>query len=208
MTTPKRWRGQTMRDRSADRRVQLLDVGERLLGAGGSGAVGMRAVCREAGLSPRYFYENFDTREELLVAVYNRVEDRLMNHITGDGAAALTPRDVLERCADFFEEDPRRARILLREPLADDTLRKHSVSRTPAFVRALIPVVAPHLPAAGSRDPDHLEILSTALSGALVALYLEWADGRLNVDRETIAGAAVGIVAALVSAPLDGDSAG
>lgn len=191
-----------MRDRSADRRVQLLDVGERLLGGGGSTAVGLRAVCREAGLSPRYFYESFDSREDLLVAVYNRVEDRLMNYIVdGAGAEPLTPRDVLERCAEFFEEDPRRARILLREPLADDTLRKHSVSRTPAFIRALVPLVGPHLSSAVPRDPEQMEILSTALGGALVALYLEWADGRLNVGRETVAEAAVNVVTALVGMP-------
>ncbi|SRX80945.1 TetR family transcriptional regulator [Conexibacter woesei DSM] [Mycolicibacterium parafortuitum] len=191
-----------MRDRSADRRVQLLDVGERLLGTDGSAAVGMRAVCREAGLSPRYFYESFDSREALLVAVYNRVEDRLMNHIAdGGGAQPLTPRDVLERCANFFEEDPRRARILLREPLADDTLRKHSASRTPAFIRALIPLVGPELRDAVPRDAEQMEILSTVLGGALVALYLEWADGRLNVGRETVADAAAHVVSALVAMP-------
>lgn len=198
-----------MRDRSAERRMQLLDAGEQLLGAHGSAAVGMRAVCREANLSLRYFYESFDTREELLVAVYNRVEERLMNHITGGGSPApLTPRDILERCADFFEEDPRRARILLREPLADDTLRKHSVSRSPAFIQALIPVVGPHLPVTVGRDPAGLEVLSTVLGGALVALYLEWADGRLNVTREAVAEAAVRVVTALAGTTMPSDSGG
>lgn len=201
MASAKVWRGQTLRDRTADRRVALLDVGRKLLGSGGSAAVTMRAVCRDAQLSPRYFYESFDSREDLLIAVYNQVEELLLAHIAaaaGDrGDGQVTLREVLESCANFFEEDPQRARILLREPLADDTLHKHSASRTPAFVTALIPVLGSQLHDVLSGDVDRIQILSTALGGALVALYLDWADGRLNVSRDTIADAAVGIVTAM-----------
>lgn len=205
VTTARRWRGQTLRDRSADRRAQLLNVAEELLGSRGSAAVTMRAVCREAQLSPRYFYESFDSREQLLVAVYNRVEERLVHHIIGRGSAEpATTRTVLESCAEFFEEDPARARILLREPLADDTLHKHSASRTPSFITALIPVLGPDVQQLLARDPQQIAILSTVLGGALVALYLDWADGRLNVSRDAVADAAVDVVTALVGAAFAG----
>lgn len=198
MASAKVWRGQTLRDRSADRRATLLDVGRKLLGSGGSGAVTMRAVCRDAQLSPRYFYESFASREDLLIAVYDQVEERLLAHImAGRAGGPTTLRDVLESCADFFEADPQRARILLREPLGDDTLRQHSVRRTPAFVTALIPVLGVQLGDLLADDPERIQILSTALGGALVALYLDWADGRLDVSRDTIADAAVDIVTAM-----------
>jgi len=195
------WRGQTQRDRSAERRAQLLEVGERLLGSGGSAALTMRAACREAQLSPRYFYESFDTREDLLVAVYNRVEDKLIAFIVGQSSnGPATTRDVLESCANFFEQDPRRARILLREPLADDTLRKHSASRSPSFITALIPVLGPEVRDLMSRAPERIELTSTVMGGALVALYLDWADGRLHLSREAIADAAVAVVEGLIDA--------
>lgn len=198
MASSKVWRGQTLRDRTADRRATLLDVGRKLLGSGGSAALTMRAVCRDAQLSPRYFYESFDSREDLLIAVYNQVEELLLAHIMGRRTPEpITLREVLESCANFFEEDPQRARILLREPLGDDTLRKHSASRTPAFVMALIPVLGPQLNDLLSGDAARIQILSTALGGALVALYLDWADGRLAVSRDTIADAAVDIVTAM-----------
>ncbi|NKY61057.1 TetR/AcrR family transcriptional regulator, partial [Nocardia flavorosea] len=41
---------------------------------------------------------------------------------------------------------------------------------------------------------------ATALSGALVSLYLEWVDGDLEADRDRIIDAAVDIVFALVKA--------
>ncbi len=50
-------------------------------------------------------------------------------------------------------------------------------------------------------DPARIQILSTALGGALVALYLDWADGRLNVSREAISTAAVDVVTALTGFP-------
>lgn len=201
MAPTKLWRGQTLRDRTAERRATLIEVGADLLGSAGAGAVTMRAVCREAQLSPRYFYESFDTREDLLVAAYNQVEERLLAHIVNHPVTSI--RDVLESCADFFEEDPGRARVLLREPLADDTLHKHSANRTPAFVMALIPVLGPRLQELLTGDPARVQILSTALGGALVALYLDWADGRLNVSRTAISDAAVGIVSALTGFPAE-----
>ena len=81
MNSPKLWRGQTLQDRSSDRREQILVVGEQLLGSGGVAAVTMRAVTRQANLSPRYFYETFDSREDLVIAVYDRGQPGIERHL-------------------------------------------------------------------------------------------------------------------------------
>ncbi|MFC8043014.1 TetR/AcrR family transcriptional regulator [Nocardia sp. NPDC057353] len=200
MSPPKLWRGQTLDDRTAERRELLLGVGHELLGTAGAAAVTMRAVARTANLSPRYFYESFESVEALLRAVYDRTEDGLRERLTGipaDGGTAAVLRRAFERCGDYFEEDPRRARILLREPLADPTLRAHSLTRAPLFLRALAPALptGAELPAGDTG----LAVTATALTGALVALYLEWADGRLPLDREELALAAVRTTLALTA---------
>ncbi|WP_434090437.1 TetR family transcriptional regulator [Nocardia beijingensis] len=41
-----------------------------LIGESGAAGVTMRGVCRRAGLTTRYFYENFATRDELLDLLY------------------------------------------------------------------------------------------------------------------------------------------
>ncbi|MEV5834460.1 TetR/AcrR family transcriptional regulator [Nocardia sp. NPDC052112] len=201
MNAPKLWRGQTLRDRSDERREQLLDVGLELLGTGGTAAVTMRAVTRQANLSPRYFYESFDSREALITAVYDRVESGLRDHVIAVAPAAdprAAIRSALQTCADFFAEDPRRARVLLREPLADDTLRWHATVRTPAAIRAFAAILG----AAGtdlfSSSDENLAVLGTALAGALTALYLDWTDGRLKIDRDRFVDTAAGIVASLL----------
>lgn len=200
MSAPKLWRGRTLDDRSAERREQLVDVGFDLLGSDGSSAVTMRAVTRLANLSPRYFYESFEDRRALIVAVYDRVESELrtrLDLIGSDNDPHITVRSALEVCAAYFEEDPRRARVLLREPLTDDTLREHSAGRLPLFLRAVAPTLGD---AIGTLLPDSEEALAisaTALSGALVALYVDWVDGRLPVPRDRLVETATGIVLAL-----------
>ncbi|WP_280503026.1 TetR/AcrR family transcriptional regulator [Nocardia farcinica] len=203
MSSPKLWRGQTLQDRSTDRREQFLMVGQRILGSKGVAAVTMRAVVRDADLSPRYFYETFSTREDLITAVYDRVEAELIKRLQAVDLTAGLPeaiRSVFEICADYFDEDPGRARILLREPQGDDTLRRHSADRVPTFLRAVMPILGAHAGDLLPTSDKQLAIAATALSGALVSLYLDWIDGILAVEREEVAAAAVDIVFALSTA--------
>ena len=79
MGSPKLWRGQTLDDRSSTRREEILAAAYSLLGDAGAQAVTMRAVIRETNLSPRYFYESFASRDELVTAVYDRVEAQMFD---------------------------------------------------------------------------------------------------------------------------------
>jgi AcrR family transcriptional regulator len=205
VSAPKLWRGQTLQDRSDERREQLLDCAFDLLGTAGAGAVTMRAVTRQANLSPRYFYESFDSRESLVAAVYDRVEGELRQRLSAitpgtDPQAAI--RAALEACADFFEEDPRRARVLLREPLADDMLRQHITERTPEAVRAVAPLLGSGAEALFASSDAALATIGTALAGALTAVYLEWTDAHLTIDRDRLVDVSVGIVTALLGVGL------
>ncbi len=191
-----------MDDRSAERRRQLLDVCLDLLGTGGAASVTLRAVCRAAKLSPRYFYESFANREELLIATYDDVEEGLLKRllVADEGRQRRSITSVLEICALYFEEDPRRARILLREPMSDETLRVHQSSRSPVFIRSLIPALEGTAKRLAPRSSEELEVLAAALSGALIFLYLEWLDGRLSIGRDALADNASEIVTAIARA--------
>ena len=61
--------GVSAEDRRAERRRKLLDAGRRLWGESGISEVTVRGVCTASGLTPRYFYEQFENRETLLVAI-------------------------------------------------------------------------------------------------------------------------------------------
>ncbi|MFW0793023.1 TetR/AcrR family transcriptional regulator [Gordonia sp. CPCC 205515] len=202
MTTPKLWRGQTLSDRATARREEFVAVAEDMLGEQGAAAVTMRAVVRTANLSPRYFYESFASREELLRAVYDRAEAAMIDRLATIDTSTDTRTTILtalEELRDFFTEDPRRARILLREPLADDVLREHSSAQVPIFTALMAPLLANAAPTPG--EEAAWAITSTALSGALVALYLDYIDDRLAVAPDRLVDSAVDLVFAICGLP-------
>ena len=83
-----RWSGVPLQDRQALRRDELIAAGVALLGGPGGPALTVRAVCRAAGLTERYFYESFTDRDEYVAAVYDDV-----------CAAAMTTLMSRETCA-------------------------------------------------------------------------------------------------------------
>ncbi|WP_433663408.1 TetR/AcrR family transcriptional regulator [Nocardia sp. CA-128927] len=203
-STDNTWRGSTMAARSAERRDQLVRAGFELLGAEGAAATTMRAVCRTAGLSLRYFYESFPDREALLVEVYDQVAHGLLEAVTTRLAAA--PADETARihaafdaAALYFEDDPRRGRIMFRETLADDTLRSHGSAALPNFVLLVAAQLSPER--AADLTPDHLTMPISALSGALVSLFLDWLSGRIPASRPEIVTYATSLTTAILTTP-------
>lgn len=62
-------RGQTLSERRAQRRQALLDAALELFGTRGFSASSVEEICRTAYVSTRNFYEEFENREALLVAL-------------------------------------------------------------------------------------------------------------------------------------------
>ncbi|MEU0506134.1 TetR/AcrR family transcriptional regulator [Nocardia sp. NPDC005998] len=185
------WRGSTMASRSAERRQQLVRAGYALLGGEGAAATTMRAVCREAGLSLRYFYENFPDREALLVEVYDQTAHGLLDAVTTrlrDAPADETARAraAFDAAAQYFQDDPRRGRIMFRETLADDTLRAHGADALPAFVTLVATQLAPEQAARFAAASGRIPRPVSAISGALLALFLDWLDGDIESDRDAV----------------------
>lgn len=186
--TGRLWQGLTPDAREADRRHRLVEAGLELMGTQGVAALTMRAACREASVGPRYFYDLFATREELLEAVYDETVDRVREPIlaaviaeAGRGtAAAITT--AFETAVDVVEQDPRLGRILFRESAADNTLRPRSQAAMPEFVLTVVAQVM----------PERAEELRGAaggwtligLSAAIFSLFLAWSEGVRHTSRE------------------------
>lgn len=201
-----RWHGSTADERCARRRRQLLDAGFRLLGTEGAAAVTVRAVARQSGLSPRYFYESFPDRETLLLAVwddqYVAVSDRV------EDAIACAPQDFLGRmraaldaAAAWLEQDPLRTKAMLLETISDTRLRLHARRKLPELV------LETAVRAVGGQGLDSLpekklKTTVTATSGAIVNLFLEWGSGDLDVNREELVDSVLDVVTAIVSSAL------
>jgi AcrR family transcriptional regulator len=182
------WAGTTLEDRRARRREQLIEAGIELLGTEGAAAVTVRAVCRQARLTERYFYESFSDRDALLRAVHGRVAEQARDAIAAavaDGPAepeAIAARAVAAFTA-FLQDDPRRGRVLLSESFADSVLAQHGLELIPTFASLLVEQIAalPDPP-----DETDAQLTALALLGALRALYLGWLQGDPPVSAERL----------------------
>lgn len=80
--TKRTYGGLSEKQRVAERRQRFLDAGFELFGSVGIRGTTVRLLCKEAGLTERYFYESFKDSEDLFCAVYDDQATKLRNHLT------------------------------------------------------------------------------------------------------------------------------
>ncbi|WP_033287836.1 TetR/AcrR family transcriptional regulator [Amycolatopsis jejuensis] len=177
------WAGTTLDDRKAQRRGQLLAAGLDLLGTDGSAAVSVRAVCRHAKLTERYFYESFTDREDLVAAVYEDVGEQARQALVEAVCDEEDPRRRAENAVTAFVElmvdDPRKGRVLLLAPLTDPALTQRGLHLLPAFA-AMIGEQLSH------GDETGRQLVAIGLVGALSNVFIAYLDGTLRVSRKRL----------------------
>ena len=169
-----RWSGVPLEDRQARRRDELVGAGIPLLGSENGPAVTVRAVCRGAGLTERYFYESFSDRDDFVRAVYDAVCTQAMTTLR----SATTPREAVERFVALMVDDPVRGRVLLLAPAAEPVLSSCGSESMPNFINLLQRTLTT------ITDPVIQNMTATSLIGGLTALFTAYLDGRLTASRE------------------------
>jgi AcrR family transcriptional regulator len=177
-------------ERTHRRREQLLEAGLDVFADKGWAAATVQEVCRSAGLSPRYFYELFDDREALFLAVTARIADRVQETVRdalagADGDPEQRARAVLRSLAGFFTGDARMVRVAFVESLATERLRAQRRELLSEFSgqgsRLMRPLSGS--PARG-RPRRALERSAAVLTGGLVEVLIAWADGTEPLPAE------------------------
>jgi AcrR family transcriptional regulator len=163
-----------LRERAELRRDELVAAGVKLLGGPKGPALTVRAVCREAELTERYFYESFNDRDEFVRAVYDDVCAGAMTTL----ASAATPRDAVERFVALMVDDPTRGRVLLLAPESEPVLTRSGAEWMPNFI-ALLQQKLTQI-----ADPVRQAMMATSLIGALTALFTAYLNDRLPVTRD------------------------
>ncbi len=169
-----RWSGVPLESRLAVRRDNLVAAGVQLLGGEGGPALTVRAVCRKAALTERYFYESFADREHFVRAVYDDVCTRAMTTLV----SAKTPREAVERFVTLMVDDPVRGRVLLLAPTVEPVLTQSGADWMPNFIELL----QRKLFRIG--DPVLQKLVATSLIGALTGLFTAYLNGQLGATRQ------------------------
>ena len=182
---PRRWRGREPDLRVRDRRDRLVAAAFDLLASQGAAAVTMRGVCREAGLTERYFYESFADRSELLQAVLERVVDDALT-VIGGVVSSSDPRtllvDVVTAFTAFLDADPRRARVLFEEAVTTPDLARPGLALVQRFVDVVEVGFARTGLVPSTADPVDTALDAAAAFGVLSRLFAARSAGRLPVD--------------------------
>jgi AcrR family transcriptional regulator len=169
-----RWSGVPLEDRQALRREDLIAAGVGLLGSEGGPALTVRAVCKAAGLTERYFYESFSDRDQFVGAVYDDVCAKAMSTLS----SSTTARDAVERFVALMVDDPTRGRVLLLAPAVEPVLTQSGADWMPSFIELLQHKLT------RIADPAVQAMVATGLIGALTTLFTAYLNGRLAATRE------------------------
>lgn len=201
--TARTYRGEAAEERRARRRARLLDAGLELLGTEGWQATTVTAICEGARLTPRYFYESFADRDQLLVAIF----DGVMEDITREALAAApsSGEEALQAnvaaCVKVVTDDPRKGRVAFVEALGSEALMKRRLRAMRRFADRLTDQAR-----AGRRlrkdEARRLQSASLIAVGGLIETMIVWLDGGLDSTAEQVIHDYTRLCAAALSAAI------
>lgn len=185
------WRGQTIEERQAGRRERLIEAGIELFGTRGYANTPVKAICEEAGLTERYFYEAFDDREDLLDEIFTQLlaacRKATLDAIEGSNDDLETSmRAGLTAFAHELTRDPRRARIQEIEVVgaSPELERKRRDS-----IHAFAGIVADRTRKLGGKEqigPLRLDVISLGLVGSVNEQLMDYVLGHLDISLEDL----------------------
>jgi AcrR family transcriptional regulator len=182
--------GLTAEERIAARRERFLEAGLELFGTRGFAGIGVRDVCREAGLTDRYFYESFRDTGALFAAVFDRVTDELFTEVAlSVGRVEPEPEPQMRAAIGAFvrklADDPRLPRVVFGEAGgAGAEVERHMRGTLRRFTSLVAATARPHL---GGRVSDELvQVFAMSLVGTLERVVVEWQDGELDLPLDRI----------------------
>jgi AcrR family transcriptional regulator len=194
-TLPRLYGGEEGSERVARRKQQFMDAGLRLFGSGGYRSATVRALCKEAKLTDRYFYESFSATEQLLIEVYQReiatIEAKLLAAV-GELGPGSNLQQIVERALDaFFQavENPLVARIVWVEILGVsptvDKVYYDAMARFGDMLMGMVQVVYPKW-----KVPlVQRQILTNSIVGAINQSTTSWLISGFQQKRQDLVAA-------------------
>jgi AcrR family transcriptional regulator len=162
-------------------RAELISASVALIEAEGIGAVSLRRVAREAGVSPGAPYHHFPDRAALLAAITVQgagvMEERMRAARDGAPTAAAALRAVIETYVLFARDHPGYVHLMLRPELSAPHQEAKEAGKGALLLLTEIVTDCQREGAAPAGDPETLVHLVWSLAMGIVTL---WLDGPLQ----------------------------
>ena len=180
---------QSADERDSSRRQRLLDAATELIGTQGYATTTVEQICADAKVSTRHFYQLFDNKESVFLAVYDGITTRsfqgALDVLEATEGQPITQRvpQALTAYVGPMVEDMRAARIAFVEIVgASPRVEERRLSYRESLVQ-LVCTVGGEAAARGEiRDRD-FRFATLALTGAVNAIVYDW---TLRQDREPV----------------------
>ncbi|MGW5312566.1 TetR/AcrR family transcriptional regulator [Nocardia thailandica] len=191
-STQRMYGGVSAERRRADRRQRLLDAALDIIGEHGMAGLSVRGVCARAGLTSRFFYENFRDTDALAAELF----DEQMEHVLARAATAVTdidtagdlPAKIRAAGGHFLDEltrDPRIARLVWTEALSHPALAERRLAAIRLIAATGAQWARELLDLPPGPDP-RLEATFLLLIGGYAEIALAWQNGAVDLTRDEL----------------------
>lgn len=182
--------GQSAEERSSARRARLVEAAVTVLGEHGESRATMTAICAEAGLTERYFYESFAGRDEALLAALEAVSAEIASTAVlaidrASGEPHERVRAAIGAVVDLVAREPGKGRIAVVESAANPRLRARRHELTGTFAD-LVAREARDLYGDDAWPPARARVHGLVFVAGLSELVATWLAGELDLTAEEV----------------------
>lgn len=162
-----------------------------IIGTKGLSKLTVSGLCTRAGLNERYYYESFDSRDDVLTALFDNIAEELAAAIMA--ALHTAPEDTRAKAAaaiaagiHLLTDDPRKAETSLVAAMATPHLRARTAETIRVFAR-LVAAEGIEFYGMGDSEPDTvIDFRATYLVGGLIQTLTGWLRGELAISRDEL----------------------
>lgn len=187
------YRGMSTQERVAERRERLLQA-TLAVWADPETRTTMTAICNEAGLTERYFYESFTNLDEALTAVMDRVAEEIERVTSaaaeaGDDDPTARVYATVRAFVQLLVDDPRKGRVAIIESVSSPALRRRRTELLRYLAHRSAEEARIHLglPQRSARED---EVAGLLFIGGMAELVTAWLDGTLTATADEMVDAA------------------
>lgn len=200
--TERSYGGKTPVERSAERRARLIEATIAVLHSSGEARATMTAICAEAGLTERYFYESFAGLDDALLAALDDVCREIMALATAkvaesiDESAEARVHAVMEAFVDWVERMPAKASLAVIHASANPRLRTRRSELLGVFADFVAREAAEFYGAA-AWPLGRARIHGRVYIAGFAELVASWLNGEVQLTGDELVQTAEGLFAAM-----------
>jgi AcrR family transcriptional regulator len=169
-------------------RETLLDTTLRLIDTEGIGAVSLRRVAREAGVSPGAPYHHFADRADLLAALsargYGLLAAQLAAARTGTGSPVRALAGLIRAYVAFARREPGYFRLMFRPELSAGNHEHPGLQAAEHAAGEQLDAAVAGCVDAGIITADQADVLRVAAWSLAHGLASLWLDGQLHDEYD------------------------